>query len=508
MLLSTLIKRIGVMRIEGNMDPDIRGIAYDSRKVRPGFVFVAVEGFKTDGHHFVDQAVKAGAAAVVLKKKVTVPEGIAVIRADHTRRALALLSAAFYGHPSQKLEMIGVTGTNGKTTTASLIEAIYRGAAKMTGLIGTIANYIGEKVLPVSHTTPESADLQGLLSTMVAENVDTAIMEVSSHALALDRVAGCDFDIAVFTNLSRDHLDFHRDMDDYLNAKAALFSGLEPGGQRGGRFAVVNADDPAAEKIIAVTRVPVYTYAVHNRADIRAENIEISARGVSFTASGAGGQTRLNLKLTGMFNVYNALAAFTVGVARGFPPDMVKQSLEGVAGVAGRFEAVERGQDFAVIVDYAHTPDGLENILKTAREITRGRLITVFGCGGDRDRAKRPMMGELAVRLSDRVIVTSDNPRTEDPLKIIDDIREGIRNVSPAVACTIEPDRRRAIREAIFAAEAGDVVIIAGKGHEDYQIIGEQKYHFDDREEAVRCLEELKSLKSKVKGLKSKVTTQ
>ncbi len=490
MLLSTLIKDIKIEHIQGEFDPEIKGIAYDSRKVRPGYLFVAVEGFKTDGHIYLEKAVKSGAVALVLEKDVPVPEGVTVIKVKQSRLTLALLADTFYQHPSGKLEMIGVTGTNGKTTTTNLIDAIYQGAGIKTGLIGTIANYIGDRVVAVSHTTPESADLQELLSDMVEEKVRAVVMEASSHALALDRVAGVEYDVAVFTNLSRDHLDFHRDMDDYLSAKAKLFSGLKHGAKGNRKIAVINADDNRSGELIAVTGVPVVTYGINSKADITAGDINITSSGVSFTARGKETEIRLNLKLTGMFNVYNALAAYSVGVVRGFSPERIKASLEGVAGVAGRFEPVRKGQDFAVIVDYAHTPDGLENILKTAREITRGELITVFGCGGDRDRKKRPMMGEIAVRLSDRAIVTSDNPRTEDPLRIIEDIKEGIYRAPGGASCEVEPDRRSAIKKAIFGAKPGDVVVIAGKGHEDYQIIGETKHHFDDREESARFIEE------------------
>lgn len=489
MLLSALLEGFG-MQTEGKTNLLITGIAYDSRLVQPGFLFVAIEGFKSDGHDFIGQAVRAGAAAVVVNKDAAVPAGVTRIKCSDSRLALALLSARFYGNPSEKIKLVGVTGTNGKTTTTNLLAAVFRDAGEKVGLIGTIANYIGDKYIPVSHTTPESADLQKLLGEMVAEGVDAVVMEVSSHALALNRVAGCEYDVAVFTNITRDHLDFHGDMDSYLAAKARLFSDLGQGAKGGPKYAVLNADDPRWRDLAAVTGVPVVTYAIHSEALIQAVDIDITARGVSFTARSGWGEKRLNLKLTGMFNVYNALAAYAAGVAGGLPPGRVVKALESVSGVPGRFEPVEMGQDFAVIVDYAHTPDGLENVLKTAREITRGRLIAVFGCGGDRDRTKRPLMGRIAACLSDLAIVTSDNPRTEDPLKIIADVVEGVGKILPEGGYKVIPDRREAIRQAIFDAGAGDVVLIAGKGHEDYQIIGDIKYHFDDREEARRCLEE------------------
>lgn len=493
MLFNELVAGQKILASGGQGHRPIRGIAYDSRRVEPGFLFVAVKGLKTDGHRYVEQALARGAVALVLEEPLDVPPGVCWVRVPDTRIALGLLATEFYAHPSQKLRMIGVTGTNGKTTTTNLIRAIYKEAGRQTGLIGTIANYIGERALPVEHTTPESLDLQKLLADMVEAGVDAALMEVSSHALALQRVAGCEFDVAVFTNITQDHLDFHQDMDNYLAAKARLFEQLGDGSKPGSKFAVINADDPRAGEIIARTRVPVITYSVVNPSDVKAGDINVTARGVSFAVESTWGNCRLNLKLTGLFNVYNALAAFTVGAVEGLPVELVSRALAGVSGVHGRFELVDRGQDFAVVVDYAHTPDGLENILKTARQITTGRLITVFGCGGDRDRTKRPIMGEIAARYSDRPVVTSDNPRTEEPLAIIKDVEEGVSRVLAPESYEVIPDRREAIKYAIQNARSGDVVIIAGKGHEDYQIIGTQKFHFDDREEAAKALEALGS---------------
>jgi len=360
-----------------------------------------------------------------------------------------------------------------------------------TGLIGTIHNRIGDRLLPVEHTTPESTDLQKLLAEMVAEGVEAVAMEVSSHALALHRVDQCEYDIAVFTNLTQDHLDFHRDMDDYLGAKLLLFSGLGRDSHKNyPKRAVVNADDPAADRVKAACAVPVITYGIHRPADVMARDVQVTARGVSYTAVVNGEQVHLNLKLTARFNVYNSLAALAAGLACDIPLRTIKRALEEAPCVPGRFELVDRGQDFAVVVDYAHTPDGLENVLSTAREIAAGRVITVFGCGGDRDRTKRPRMGEIAARLSDLAVVTSDNPRTEDPLRIIEDILPGVRGV-PGAEYVVIPDRREAIGRAIRGAGPGDVVVIAGKGHEDYQIVGQRRLHFDDREEAAAVLENM-----------------
>jgi len=487
LLLVTDVRAAG-----GNHNVNVQGIAYDSRQVRPGFLFVCIKGFRFDGHDYVRHAVEQGAVAVVVEREAEIPPGIAWALVPDTRRALALLSACFFNNPSTHLKMIGVTGTNGKTTTTNLISAILNASGQKVGLIGTICNKIGNRVLPVKHTTPESTDLQQLLDEMVKDGVESCVMEVSSHALALSRVDGCEFDVSVFTNLTQDHLDFHRNMEEYLRAKLRLFSELTVPGRKGKiKYGIINADDEAAGRFMTAASGPVYTFGVKNRADVCAADIEINARGVSFTAIGKWGRCSLSLKLTGLFNVYNALGAFTAAAVLGVPAGIIKDALENVEGVPGRFERIDIGQDFTVIVDYAHTPDGLENILKTARQIARGRLITVYGCGGDRDRSKRPLMGGIAARYSDFQIITSDNPRTEDPVKIIRDIEEGVRPLAGKDKYTIEQDRREAIRLAVSMASEGDVVVIAGKGHEDYQIIGMEKLPFDDRRVAMAALEEI-----------------
>ncbi|MBF7083248.1 UDP-N-acetylmuramoyl-L-alanyl-D-glutamate--2,6-diaminopimelate ligase [Desulfallas sp. Bu1-1] len=490
LLLSNLLAGLPLVDVALVSDQQVLGIAYDSRQVEPGFLFVAIKGFKTDGHLYVRDAVERGAVAVALQQDVPVPEGVSRVLAEDTRRLLPLLSARFYDYPARKMKLVGVTGTNGKTTTTNLVEAVYREHGFKTGLVGTIHNRIGDRVLPVERTTPESTDLQRLLAGMAGEKVQVVTMEVSSHALVLHRVDECEFDTAIFTNITQDHLDFHGDMEEYLRAKSLLFAGLGRDAHKpGAKHVVVNIDDRAAQAIIEACRVPVITYGVERPAGVTARDVRVTAGGVSFTAVVRDGESiDLRLRLTGKFNVYNALAAVAAGVADGIPLPVIKRALEGVPGVPGRFELVDRGQDFAVVVDYAHTPDGLENVLVTAREITSGRLITVFGCGGDRDRTKRPVMGELAARMSDLAVVTSDNPRTEDPMGIIEDILRGVQKVAGANYLVV-PDRREAIRRAIQSAKTGDVVLIAGKGHEDYQIIGTRKYHFDDREEAEAALQ-------------------
>ncbi|MFZ5647236.1 MAG: UDP-N-acetylmuramoyl-L-alanyl-D-glutamate--2,6-diaminopimelate ligase [Bacillota bacterium] len=492
MYLKDLLEDVAVLKVEGSDEIEIKGISYDSRTIDPGFLFVAVEGYKTDGHYYAFQAVEAGAAAVMVQREVDVPPGVAVVLAENTRVGLAQVSAAFYGHPCRKMRMVGVTGTNGKTTTTNLIASVYRSAGRKVGLIGSIANYIGDRKLDVSHTTPESTDLQKLLREMVDEKTEVAVIEVSSHALYLERVMGCEYDVAVFTNLTQDHLDFHRDMEEYFESKAKLFRCVGIGVKKGPKYVVVNCDDPHAERLISVAKVPVITYGLSEKADIRAVDVKVTGHGCSFTVvSEKYGSVKLNIKLAGLFNVYNTLAAYAVGVAGGLSPQLVKGALEQVRGIPGRFELVDRGQAFTVVVDYAHTPDGLENILKAASAVARGRIITVFGCGGDRDRTKRPIMGEIAGRYSDLPIITSDNPRTEDPLKIIKEIEEGIKKVAQPEKYRVIPDRREAIKAAIGLAAQGDMVVIAGKGHEDYQIVGNRKFHFDDREEAGKALDSI-----------------
>jgi UDP-N-acetylmuramoyl-L-alanyl-D-glutamate--2,6-diaminopimelate ligase len=473
----------------GNLDTAFTGVHYDSRKISKGDIFVAVPGFKTDGHKFIPQAVERGACGVVLERDEFAPDEIPWVKVKDARLALSRLAAFLYDYPSSKLRLIGVTGTNGKTTTTFLIEKILCQAEKKAGLIGTIENRINGKKINTHFTTPDALELNHLFSQMVSEGVEAAVMEVSSHALALKRVADCDFDAGVFTNLTQDHMDFHPDVQDYLRSKAILFRQLGRGSKNGHHYAVVNVDSPYAGDIISVTDVPVKTYGIKNQADLCAKNIRVSSLGTFFDVSGMGVECSLKLKLVGRFNVYNALAAFSVGLMENIPLQVIKSALEDTAGVPGRFESIHEGQDFGVIVDYAHTPDGLHNILRTAREITQGRVITVFGCGGDRDRGKRPLMGEAAAVHSDYCIVTSDNPRSEEPLSIIEDILPGVQKITDCFR--IIQDRREAISTAIKMARKGDTVVIAGKGHENYQLVGDEVLHFDDREEARNVLRSL-----------------
>jgi UDP-N-acetylmuramoyl-L-alanyl-D-glutamate--2,6-diaminopimelate ligase len=389
--------------------------------------------------------------------------------------------------------MIGVTGTNGKTTTTYVCKALLEGVGRRVGLIGTVAYHIGRDVMPASHTTPGALELQQLLAKMVAEGCTTAVMEVSSHALAQDRTGGCEYDVAVFSNLTQDHLDFHKDMESYFQAKLRLFTGLT-GTSKPNKRAIVNVDDPSGARIASLCPAPVWTYALHSRADLRAEQVRLSLSGTTFTAATPAGSFPVESHLVGEHNVYNLLAAIGVALHEGTMPDQIREAVGSVTNVPGRFERVMAGQNFTVVVDYAHTEDALVRLLNAAQALKAGRIITVFGCGGDRDRGKRPKMGRAAVQYSDIVILTSDNPRTEDPLAILQEVEVGVQDAlrqRPQVQYRKVADRREAIAAAVQEARAGDMVLIAGKGHEDYQIIGKTKFHFDDREVAREAIQQL-----------------
>jgi UDP-N-acetylmuramoyl-L-alanyl-D-glutamate--2,6-diaminopimelate ligase len=507
--LSQLAASLPTIARVGDADPEVQRIVYDSRAVGAGDLFAALPGQKTDGTRFVADAVARGAAAVLLEEDragEVLPLPVPVLLAANARVALAHAAAALYGYPSREMTLVGVTGTNGKTTTTYLVEAILKAAGHRTGVIGTLGARIGDRALPGDRTTPEAPDLQALFATMVQEGVTGAAMEVSSHALVQDRTLATEFDVAVFTNLTQDHLDYHETLEAYFDAKAILFRDY-PGYTRKPFAAVINRDDPWGRRLAEELRdgatgrrgdgARVLTYGIEDGdVDLRATNIHATPAGVSFELSmtSADGVPRpvapsprrpVSLQLGGYFNCMNALAAAGVGVALGIPGETIRAALEAVPGVPGRFEAVRAGQSFSVIVDYAHTPDGLLNVLSAARALDPKRLLVVFGCGGDRDRAKRPQMGALAARLADVAFVTSDNPRSEEPAAIIRDILAGIEEERERRAqVRVEPDRRAAIHAALAEAEPGDLVLIAGKGHEDYQIFADRTVHFDDREVA------------------------
>ena len=448
-------------------DAEITAICYDSRKVTPGSLFVAIRGYKTDGHRFIDAAVKSGAAAILAEEEM--PCEVPLIVCPDTRKALSEVAAAFYGRPQDKLKIIGVTGTNGKTTTTYLIKQILELIGIKTGLIGTNQNMICDRVLESERTTPESLELYALFHEMVKEGVTHVVMEVSSHSLALGRTHGIHFHEAVFTNLTQDHLDFHGDMETYLACKTILF--------KNARHGVVNMDDPHAKAFLEAAKCPVMTYSIEKPCDMQADAVRLSQRGVIFSVNIGGTPYELRLGIPGEFSVYNALAAAAACLGMGIPMDDIVKGLLLAKGVKGRAEVVQVMAPYTVIIDYAHTPDGLENIIKTVRGFAKGRVITLFGCGGDRDKTKRPIMGQMATSLSDHTIVTSDNPRTENPLAIIRDIEEGIKEG----AYTVVENRRDAIEKALSMAKEDDVILLCGKGHETYQLLGDKTIDFDER---------------------------
>lgn len=466
-----------------NLNPVIHALAHDSRKVGPGTLFFCIPGATTDGHDYAAQAVERGAVALVAEHAVE-GGGVPVLLVPDAKKAAETIAPWFYGEPGKRLRLIGVTGTNGKTTTTHIIREIFNRAGRPTGVIGTLHVLIGDRVIPVKNTTPDVLDLQATLAEMVEAGMQYAAMEVSSHALALGRVAGCEYDAAVFTNMTQDHLDFHQTLENYRDAKALLFSGL--GGQetvKGNKNAIANLDDATGRFMLdaAVHARPI-GYGILQSAAVRAEDVTVRPDCAIFRITGDFGEFAVRAKITGMFNVYNMLAAASVALVEGIDAAVVKEALENFTHVPGRFERVEIDKPFSVIVDYAHTPDSLENVLRTAKQFVGGRLIVVFGCGGDRDRTKRPIMGELAARYADKVVVTSDNPRSEEPDSIVQQILAGIKGPEARSKTEAITNRYDAIRYALESAQAGDVILIAGKGHETYQILADRTIHFDDRE--------------------------
>ena len=463
MKLRELLKDIPVLTCTADLETDITAVCYDSRKAAPGCLFVAVTGFAADGNRFIPMALEKGAAAVVTAKK---PEGdIPYILVESDRLALAMLGCNFYGHPAKSMTMIGITGTNGKTSSTLLLKQVLeKTLGAKVGLIGTMANMIGQETIPTERTTPESLELQALFARMRDAGCTHVVMEVSSHAITLERIGGVRFDVAAFTNLTEDHLDFHKTMDAYCDAKAELFRRCDK--------AVINADDSYADRILAAAACPVLTTSVATKEGLHAEGVE--------------------LPIPGKFTVYNALTVLGAARQLGISLKACAEALKTAGGVKGRVEVVPTpGMPYSVLIDYAHTPDALENVLRSVRDFCKGRLISVFGCGGDRDPMKRPIMGKIGVELSDIAIITSDNPRTEPPMAIIADILKGV-NPENGEYIVIE-DRRKAIRYAMDIAEKNDIIVLAGKGHETYQDIGGQKHHLDEREEVAAHLKELRT---------------
>ena len=492
MNLSKLLDGVHVIKMFQSMygrmvvtqDVEVHAVQYDSRKVTTNDCFVAIKGTGADGHAFVGTAIEHGAKVVVLENETAWPDsyfmhsGVVKIIVPDSRKALATLSANYFEHPSRSMKLVGVTGTNGKTTTTNLVQSICETAGLKTGLIGTIEYRIGDDVIPATHTTPESLELNELFARMLKQGCSAVTMEVSSHALHQSRAHGLDFDTVVFTNLTQDHLDYHGTMDAYFQAKKILFDEVKPSGH-----AVTNLDDAFGQNIVSSTPATKITYSAQQAADVEARDISLSIDGTTFNIIHNDETTTISSALVGRFNVYNILAAFSAGVSFEYPKDAIRRGLEKVKSVRGRFEKIRSPNGWTAIVDYAHTPDALEKCLRTIHDVLpserRGKIITVFGAGGDRDKAKRPLMGAIAGTLSDVAVVTSDNPRTEDPALIVEEIIHGLPKGTKFVR---EVDRRAAIHKAIQFAGPGDVILIAGKGHEDYQVIGTTKTHFSDRE--------------------------
>ena len=478
MKLHELLKDTGMVPVAIDADREITAITCDSRRIEEGCLFVCIVGTVVDGHRFAAEAEAQGAAAIVVQRDLGLRTQLVT---DNTRRAWAQICANWFGRPAERLRLVGVTGTNGKTTTTTLIKSMLEYDGHKVGLIGTIHNMIGDRVLPAERTTPDPYDLQSLLALMVMEGCEYCVMEVSSHALDQQRVECCFCDVGIFTNLTQDHLDYHKTMENYLAAKKRLFSMCRTG--------IVNLDDEASAEMTRDVPCETVSFAVDNdHADYTARNVRRLADGVVFELVGVGEIGRVRMRIPGQFSVYNGLAAATACLKLGMPFDRVVEALSAADGVKGRAEVVPTGRDFTVIIDYAHTPDGMENICRTLGECTSGRLVTVFGCGGDRDKLKRPLMGAIAAELSDYLVVTSDNPRTEDPSAIIADIVAGLADTDTPY--TVVENRVEAIRWAIAHAEAGDTILLAGKGHETYQILGDETIHLDEREVVAAALAE------------------
>lgn len=473
MKLKDLLIGMDYTCITGNTEQEIDQVIYDSRIKTKSGLFIAIEGYQTDGHKYIESAIENGASAVLVQKTVEINHpNVTVIQTPDTRLAMALIAINEYGHPSDGFQLVGVTGTNGKTSITFLLGQILEMYHKKIGIIGTIENRIGDQVLKAERTTPESLDLQRLFRKMADEKVDIAMMEVSSHALELKRTVGSKFKVGIFTNLSQDHLDFHKTMENYGRAKAKLFKNCEVG--------IVNVDSEYIHLITEEATCKMITYGIERSADYHAKNIEITAAGVQYELNTPEGTFAISVPIPGKFTVYNTLAVIAAARQLGLEMKDIIAALDHVTGVPGRVQSFTSTKGYSVLVDYAHTPDGLENVLETIKEFAKGRIITVFGCGGDRDKTKRPIMGKIAATYSDHVIITSDNPRTEDPNQILDQVEEGVKTLVDQYD-KIE-DRETAIRLALNEAQKDDVVLIAGKGHENYQILKDRIIHFDDCE--------------------------
>ncbi|MDO5387844.1 MAG: UDP-N-acetylmuramoyl-L-alanyl-D-glutamate--2,6-diaminopimelate ligase [Clostridia bacterium] len=484
MKLKEILKGAEGKIVQGSLDVEIKSMTIDSRKAGKDSLFIAMVGMTVDGHKFIPSAYEKGCRAVITEHSVeSIPEDMTVYQVEDARDALDIVAANFYAHPAEGLNMIGVTGTNGKTSTTYFIESVLNHIQHKTAVIGTVEIRIGGKKREIdfaTSTTPDTIELNQMLRIMADEKCDDVVMEVSSHSLELKKVKGINFKVGIFTNLTQDHLDFHKTMENYCKAKAKLFKMCQ--------YGIINVDDEWAGRIIENAECSIITYSIEKESDLKARDIEYLPDRVHFTVNIKGEAHRFELPVPGRFSVYNALAAIGAMVAMGVEPEKIKEGINNIKGVPGRIQSIKNNKGFNVIVDYAHTPDGLENIINAVREFTKGRVLTVFGCGGDRDKTKRPIMGEIVARLSDVAIVTSDNPRSEDPQEILKEIEVGVKKVTDSYEMCV--DRRDAIKRAIEMAEKGDSVIIAGKGHENYQILKDKTIHFDDAETAKEILGE------------------
>lgn len=517
MKLSQLLRAQAGFEIHGDDAVHISAVSCNSRDVRPGTLFFALRGATVDGHDFIAAAVQAGAAAVVLEDDDRAPTGVPWVKVADGRSAMALIAAEFYANPTLRLPLVGITGTNGKTTTTYLIEAILAAAGIPAAVLGTISYRFGTTQIEASHTTPESTELQAAFRKLVDCGAKSFVMEVSSHALEQKRVDGCHFDVGIFSNLTRDHLDYHKTMESYLESKQRLFSELlRPTDEKPRRRAVINMDDPHGAVIAGRAACPVITYGIGYQGDVQVTDVSASVNGFSGTLVTPKGSCAFTSRLVGRFNLSNILAAVSAGIALDLPLEAIRTGIETHTTVPGRMERVANSRGITLLVDYAHTGDALENVLSTLKELATGRIITVFGCGGDRDPGKRPIMGRIAAQMSDLAIATSDNPRTEDPFAILTQVKAGITGIPPLPqgegrgeggfreysidelsegfsekGFVMLENRAEAIRLAVRLARPGDIVLLAGKGHEDYQIIGKTKHHFDDREQAAQACAEL-----------------
>ena len=486
MILKELIKNLKYIKLIGNENIEISNLTIDSRKVKKGSMYGAIKGFNVDGHKFIKNCIENGASLIVCEdlEDFCIDDNVAILQVENTRKALAIIAKNFYNNPTKNINLIGVTGTNGKTSTTYFLEQILLEYKKTVGIIGTIEIRENGKKMEFdfsTSTTPDTIELNELFSTMVSDNIDNIVMEVSSHALELHKVEGCNFNIGIFTNLTQDHLDMHKSMENYLNAKSKLFSMCKIG--------IINIDDKYAQDIIKNASCKVFTYSIEKESDLQAINIQYFMDRVAFDVKINDKIENFILNIPGRFSVYNALSVIGACLMQNIPIDIIKEGIENIKGVPGRIQTIPNDKGFNVIVDYAHTPDGLDNIIRAVREFTKGRVITIFGCGGDRDRKKRPIMGEISANLSDYTIITSDNPRSEVPESIIDEIETGIKPITNNYEKIT--GRREAIYRGVSIAKANDSIIIAGKGHEDYEIFADKTIHFDDTEVAKEALEDL-----------------